>query len=506
MKTPSNNLFRLIKSFSTQEKRFFKLFMPKNQANTIYFQLFDAYDGLKQYDEKKLLTALKKTGEISNLKETKNYLQEALLNFLEYHHASYSVEIQLQRLLQRIELLFERNLLDMAQKVIQKTEKIAEENHQYLYLLKVLDWKRRRMIGDSDSAGLIAYEKTNYLSELHAIDLHKNMVEYQKINTRLIGFFFNQPENINEKTLSELKGMLKKPLLQNEKTALSFPAKLIYCRILGDIHMCLKNWRKSYSYLKRAVGYFEQAGLTPGDRLTVFIKLTIPLRKLKKNDEFLLVKDAVIKLVQSQPKKLQTIRLYKQLISILNNYIDYQLSLFDLDGALSTSDEILELVENKASAQNFLVFYCNLILIYFFMSDYRKALYCANKVLSKEKTGVRQDIIVRTKFLSLVIHYELGNIDVLPNLCKSYSHYFDQQQLQLNIAENILLNFFSQTIQKKGAGSNRQNRLNLFIALEKELESTNRSADNVFTQFDFMCWVDSKIENRPMIDVLKEKR
>ena len=65
MKTPSDDLFTLIKSLDAREKGFFKVYSAKKGANNTslsYLKLFDNIDKLKTYDEPYLISKLKKTG------------------------------------------------------------------------------------------------------------------------------------------------------------------------------------------------------------------------------------------------------------------------------------------------------------------------------------------------------------------------------------------------------------------------------------------------------------
>lgn len=502
MRTPSDELFTIIKSLSSEEKRQFKLFSQKNSAQTNYLLLFDAIDRLEQYDEKRLLLMLNKRGGIGTLKYVKNYLQETLLKFLEYYYYDYSAEIQLQRQLQRIEILYNKRLFSSVKKCLVKSEKIAIDNHLYPFLFTILSWKRKLMVMELDVKAFDAYQNTYYLSELQYIDLYRNLVEYQKISIQVTGILINRVENLDKKTITTLNKILKNSFLKNEDKALSVPAKFIYFRTLGDIYLVLKNWKKSYHYLQGATGYFEQAKLAQSIRLGIYSRLIISLCELKRDNELLLVKDNAVHLIRSTPQKLLTKNMYAQYLSLMINYISYQLTVTDTDEALSISDQILESAEKHANTSLFASYYFQRNLIYFFIADYRKSLSCINKVLSKEKTGLQQDIISLAKILSLIIHYELGNVDMLPILCKSYFRYFERQSEQ-NKVENILLNFFGKTIQEKSVGTNKQTKIKLFTALKKELDLCK--TEYILTQFDFIAWVESKIQNRPMPDILKEK-
>lgn len=57
-KKPSLKLFKLIKSMTPSEKRYFKLFASNHRPTDTnkYFQLFDAIDAQKEYNDEALKT------------------------------------------------------------------------------------------------------------------------------------------------------------------------------------------------------------------------------------------------------------------------------------------------------------------------------------------------------------------------------------------------------------------------------------------------------------------
>lgn len=495
MKTPSNELFNLIKSLSGAEKSAFKLFSGQGANQAAYLKLFDAMDGLEEYDEKKMLFSFGKKNAINRIKDIKYNLQRALLRFLQYHYSDFSVEMELQGYLQITEILFQKRLFSSAEKYISKAEKKAAESHHYLYLLNILSWKRKIAVKQLNLTAFNEDEYKHYQRELHHIDLYKNTIEYQKISVRIRWILVTQSENPDQPTIAELQEILNNPFLQNEKMALSFPAKMEYCRILGNVYFLLGNWKKSIIYLQRATDYFEPAKVVPGERLMVLARLITVLAKVKRSDELLSIKNSAAKLIKSLPKKLQTINITVSYLAVMNNYIEHQLSMLNTHEALSVSDDILNLVEKHASTQSFLVFYSNRVELFLLTGNHRKALHCINKVFSVKKGEIRQDVIAHVKLLSLIVHYELGNNDLLQNRCKSYVQYFNKQKRQ-NKAEKTLLHFFH-----RNAG--KQEKHKAFMALKKQLLlcKTDRALDN----FDFISWVESKIQNRPMIEILKEK-
>ena len=506
MKPLSDDVFNLIKSLSSQEKRAFKLFSKQNSTKTAYLKLFEAIDSLEQYDKKKLLLIFSKKGGIANFDFLKNYLHETLLGFLEYHYFDYSIEIQLQSTLHRSEILCEKGLFSSAKKCLAKAEKMAIDHHEYLYLLLVFSWKKRLMIRQPNPNIEAISEDADGVNEFHYMKLYKNVLEYQKINKRAMVLLGTHLKYVDKKRIAELNNLLKNPLLQDETKALSLPAKMIYFGTLGEVHLLLENWEKADIYLKRVTGCWEQANVLPTTKLLVLQRLMIALQGLNKSDEVIAVKNAAVQLVKSLPKKSATPRMYTMYIIVMTNYIDSQLSGLNIYEAAVACDEIQELVERHPNIQSSVGYYGNRIILSFLSSDYKKALFYCNKVLTIEKIVIQQGILLFIKMLSLVVHYELNNDELLPNLCQRYTRDFEKQT-QENKATQVLLNFFGKTIhkapEKNRIDSNKQERIKLFIALKKELEACK--TDYLFTQFDFISWCDSKIENRPMIDILKKK-
>ena len=81
MKTPSDELFLLIKALTPSEKRYFKVEVVAREkgANTAYFKLFDAIDRQEEYDEEELLRKHADEKFARHFAMAKKYLFENLL-------------------------------------------------------------------------------------------------------------------------------------------------------------------------------------------------------------------------------------------------------------------------------------------------------------------------------------------------------------------------------------------------------------------------------------------
>ncbi len=504
MKTPSSELFEVIKSLTSQEKRYFQLYVQHTGRDRSYKRLFDAINSLELYDEKALQEILARKGGISNLNRIKNYLQEAILRFLEQHYSSYSVAIELQRSLQRIEILYSKRLFDSALKTIKKAEALALENDHLPYLLLVLHWKYRIVLQFSKPDEYGHYINEGHAAELRYIDIYRNLVEYKKIFVkRAIATNF-QSRDRDSKTVKALTELLKDPLLQDERKAISHRAKELYHHNLGQIYFWLRDWPKCYENKKQAIQFFEDSPSYEQDKIISFLVnigfMVGALVGLKRNAELLVYKRKADQFVQSLPKKLQTNSVYNAYMVVAMNYIVHEINSYNLDAALAECEKVKPMIHKYCTPHAQKVFYNNFFMIYFFKQDYRKALSCINKIFATEKIGARQDVLNMVKLSNIFLHYELGNEDLLPGLCRSAQNYFTKRGAK-NTGDLLLMEFFSRTIQKT---ERHEEKTRAFIALRKKIEKLPENA--FFIPKDFtLPWLDGKIQGRPMLEVMREK-
>jgi hypothetical protein len=499
MKTPSDELFSLIKSLNRYEKRHFKAFSDRTQGSAGYMTLFDAISSMDQYDEKELKAKLKKRHGPENLKRIKSYLQESILRFLEDYYIDYSVEIQIQRYLQRIEVLLEKRLFEMAWKVIAKAEKTALESENYNYLLIILDWKRKAMLRQADMPKMNQYLKEGFLTEQRVIEIYRNLVEYMKLGLQMDLIHKTRFDGPDEKTISALKDLLSEPLLKDPDNAFSDRAKGLYYSILGNILIYFpKSWEESNLNYKHAIGLFEEKSLFQNENARSYLGLINGLTTseilLKRTKDLEVSVGKATKFFYSQPKKLQAGNLLNQYMGILINYISYLIEQFNLEQALSQSVSAKEFVDLCGNDVLYMVFYGNYAIISFLMEDYHTALKCINKILAKEKSGVRQDVLNEFKIYNLMVHFELGNEDILPSLARS-SRRFLEKNHELNPADNLILTFFEKKVIRI---NNKAEQKEAFRGASSELGVYVSSNKAPFTQkhYSFVLdWMESKAEN-----------
>src|SRR6185295_10831635 len=128
-KPTSDHLFRLIKTLTKAEKRYFKLFASRHtigEKNDTLI-LFEAIDAQEVYDEKKLMHFFKQPTFQNRPAIAKARLYETVLQSLDAYHADSSVDVEIRKLLHYTEILFKKSLYDESYKMLAKAKRLATQ-------------------------------------------------------------------------------------------------------------------------------------------------------------------------------------------------------------------------------------------------------------------------------------------------------------------------------------------------------------------------------------------
>jgi len=121
----SNDLFRLIKSLSPSEKRFFKIYSSRHvigEENN-YVKLFDIIDKQKQYDEAEIRKHFNNNPFVKYLSKSKAYLHQLILKSLTSYYSQITIDAKLKEQLRQVEILYHKALYDQCIKLLRKVKK-----------------------------------------------------------------------------------------------------------------------------------------------------------------------------------------------------------------------------------------------------------------------------------------------------------------------------------------------------------------------------------------------
>lgn len=252
MKTPSDDLFRLIKSMTVAEKRHFKQNMEANQTS----ELFDIINGLDEYDEEIVKKRIKDESFRKNLKVHKNRLQQLLLRSLRLYNEDETAAQRIRENIDYIEILLAKRLYDLAYQHIQRTKKLCEASEEYELLLAVLGMEARH---ESYFGEFIPKEQSAMTEMSKCVALIDNYVRHAHINRELITIFTTRvvQERLAERA-ERFNRMMENHLLSQPEMQPQSPiawrmynySMAIWRRVAGD-------YQGYYQYTKANIDIFH---------------------------------------------------------------------------------------------------------------------------------------------------------------------------------------------------------------------------------------------------------
>ena len=135
-----------------------------------------------------------------------------------------------------------------------------------------------------------------------------------------------------------------------------------------------------------------------------------------------------------------------------------------------------------------------------FIVENQGAIDYLNRIINA-KSDLRNDLQCYARLLNLIAHYELGNFDLLEYLIKSVYRYMSKME-NLSKVEEEVFSFLRRSFHV-GARALKPEFEKLLDKL-KQYEG-NHLETRAFAYLDIISWLESKINNVNVQDVIKEK-
>lgn len=501
-----DELFGLIKSLSKSEKRYFRIYSARHiiRGQNNYIRLFDFLDKQKLYDKEKVLTQFAGQKFIHHLDVTKNYLVKIILQSLRAFNNYASPEHIVAAYTMDIEILLEKGLVERANKVLIKAKKIAEIHFLYLKLLELLQLGIHIGARQDSITNVNSIYKKNFDEKEGIIRLLNNINEYDKLIVKIFNVIRRTNVIREKRELKLLNKIMSNPLLKNEKNAISFYSRLKfyeawtnYCRVIDDPFK-LVHYEEKYIALMESSYYFMST--QHKFYLVAFNNYISSCIQLKRYED---AERAIEKFRKFQsPSKIINAEGFQRLCDLELNYLK-------ATGQFEKGMNLMPTIEkgnekHKSWLQKSLEIELNMqcCCIFIGAGKYKKALSLINILLNEPQTNLRDDLYCSLRILNLIVHFEIGNQLMLPYLLKSTYRFFYKRNMKNGVEKIILKNF------RKLANSNSAKELKLAYKgiLNQLIKLSNeRFEKGAFEFFDFISWLESKIENRPFSEVVKEK-
>jgi hypothetical protein len=502
----SDVLFQLIKSLEKSEKRNFKLYITRNSTNGDLksIQLFDALDKMSEYDEVQLLSRNKGIRK-QQLSNAKAHLYREILTSLRLIRQEDNIDIQLHEQLDFARILYNKGLYLQSLKTLDKIKENARAHNQVTFLLQVLFFEKTieslhitrsmqdradQLAGEVDAAndrlGLIS-RLSNLALQLYSWYIRNGVARNEKDEVAVQEFFEkNLPIDLSDQGFYE--------------RLYQYQGFCWYAFIRQDFLLY-------YRYAQKWVDLFEKEPFMVAIETSQYIK---GLHNLL-GAHFDLLNDQKFR---------ETLKLFEEFSEsdIVKNNVNNRIQTFVylyisklnqhfIDGTFTEGLSLVAYIEEKLSEywiyldrHRILVFYYKIACLYFGSGDYGKTIDFLNKIINW-KVDLRTDLQCYSRLLHLIAHYELGNFDLLEYLIKSVYRFMAKME-NLSKVEEEIFRFLRKSFNLSPGQVKPE-----FGKLLEELKKyeKNRFETRAFVYLDIISWLESKIKNVPVQDVIREK-
>lgn len=489
-----DTLHKFIQSLNTTEKRYFKLYASlhvKGEEND-YMRLYDIIEKQKVYDEQIIKQQHAKEAFIKRLPQSKNHIFNMLLKSLAAYYSDNSVADTITNQLKYIQILYRKKFYSKCLEIIKKAKVMAHRFDYYDKLMELINYERI-ISGSTQNVINITYYKKIESETNDAIKKITNINQYKNLHALINNVVVNRGIARDEKDNRIIQNMMKHPLMKSEELALTKLSKTSYHFILfsyayglGNFRLLLKSvdalislfeedieYAKEYalSYFKiirhKAISHYMLGEIKETQMAIKKLKLATQLctrgaNKFLESDHTQFIISFELELmIYEEGKKYE----YKKITSLINSFTQFK---------------------NELNEQNLLDYLYSFAIYFFKHNQYEEALLWSNKIINKTDKDIRQDIHCANRILNLMIHFDLGNHNLLEYIIPSTKRYISKKSKLYKVEETFLASF-----RLIINATNKQQKQKLFKNLGVSLKPLLRNIENdqIVRKLNLLQWV-----------------
>ena len=497
-----NNLHELILSMSKNEKRYFKIESGVyGSGNKDYLMIYEILEKQKQYDPKKYKQQLRSAGfkRFGQLAVIQNYLYEFILKTLVKYKNSMKSIHQVNRLLEQVDLLYDRGLTKQAKKKLNQAKKIAVHYQLKAQTMDILDWEMEFLLLED------TFKKSlNYANEIRALtELNKELIQQDiKHQQNYFNTYLYIYKHGHIKNKEELKNMydhldigkIVEPKLSNQAILHNAYVMSTYYYFAGDLDNALK-------YSKIRYDTFNNEKQKIINESHVFIKVLynyIQVVISMKNPDY----DLALKLIEEacQVENIEGVDVSvrsAKLVFFLKyiHGIKILMNMGNFPAALALGEELIIDLEKETKKhllnENFHFVYIKLAYSAFLEREFEKALLWLLKVINSSEFQIRHDLLSFARLLNVMVHIELKNYLLLPSIIDGMQRYF-QDHNQYTEFEMIVFPMLRFAVKHVNEPVKVREKLTKVIQEINDLSEKITILPGYIKPYYFVEWLESK--------------
>jgi len=482
-------LYELVQSMTKSERRYFRLYVKSggNEHEPKYLSLFNVLCKVTSYDEKKIA----KKGYTYH---DRNLLMEKVLEALHVFDSRKSVDAEIQMLLSQVTILREKNILDELSKRLRRAKKLAIENEQLLYLIRILDVQKELAF---DTGKINMYEQLreeqkrtlkNLVDEMNYADIAEStsliLLEDAKLN--------------NTKNRERFERLVDDSVLPEPAADASVYTKINYHGIKFQYAQVINDVGQTITHAKKMIDLMDNHFFTIIKKDYSFFRVYIFMRSWQRKFDHQSINISDTKFLENvltfsgNPALTHTTYVYyiKECISSLHKM---------------RGEAVIQKIDNRYMA-NIKADYqveisYNIAIFYGIFGEWEKSMSWIKSVLSIRRSVIYKHFQFKTRFYALIVHYERAADDLSTHV-QSVHKYLKRNNHE-NDTEQKVLKF----MEKLSQASHHKDKIDIWKNLYELLSNeSDLMHNNTFPLEYFIQWCKSKIEGSTIAEVIRRER
>ena len=509
--TSANNqndaLFVLIKSLTKSEKRQFNLYVGRLGGNidAKFFSLFKFLEKLKVYDEKIIIkSGIVTKQQLSNLKA---HLYKQILISLRLNPAHKNIRIQIREQLDFATVLYQKGLYKQSLKLLEKAKNLALENeekniaYEIVELEKVIETQyiTRSLSNRADQLSIQAKE----LSQQNVV-----ASKLSNLSLQLYSYLLQNGYVKNNKELEFINSYFYSKLPKYDFEKFGFREKLWLYKSHLWFSFLTQDFLHSYKYANQWVDLFKEnkkfITLHPVFYLKGINYLLEACFFVKKVDNFkeelrLFEKDVDEKIIPTNTNT--NILIFQYLYANKLHLHFLEASFAKGEYLVDIINQKIEIYKNRLDNHYVVMLYYKIACLYFGMGKNKLCIAYLQKIIKSKNLGSAEDLQCFARVLNLIAHYECGlDYDLERQFLDTYKFLLKMQNLQ-EVQKVFLTSIRDLSDVYPHEIKNEFKKIHAKLKKYEDHPYEKRA----FLYLDILSWLESKIQNKTIAQVIKEK-
>lgn len=500
----SESLIHLINNLTKQEKKEFSLYIS-NKPEKDYIFLFRLIDDKKISDPEELKMAFLAAKPASSFNTVVIYLFDLLIDILTRLRTEQDSYYLLFNELLHARVLYEKSMYQECFQVLKKVKEKAVyyENHFALLVAQRLELNYLLTLDfeDMDEQKLLnkQYKMNNTLKSIRQLNEQSSLYEllkYRMIN-RGASRSLEETQKLDDLVTSEIS-IVASAGVEN------FEIKKNHQLFQANYFITVGDYKAAFNSFVELNKLFEENSHL-WNNPPVYYLMTVEgmLESLRIMHNYEGMNYFIEKLAKlsSPSSSFQLNVMYVIFIYRLFSFIDAgdfdKAGIWIAEHQTSLIDKMLLLKEQQQAEMSLYI-----ALIHLGNGEYRKARKRLSATIGR---GHLYSLpLFRTiRIVNVMIHYELGDIDYIQSEIRSIKREMSKNKGYNLKVESFLLKFLNYSF----ADTNRKKRAEIWESMAEEVHAlyADKYETQILRKFDFVAWVEAKIFEVPLSDILKRE-